>query len=175
MGINALGWARGFFSSSPMLFQIFSEFERPMDYHDANIFCRENQHATLPTIPSLAVQDFLYSFVSNTNSNIWLGMVCGNQHFDSCRWWYDTPNDGKSPPYINFYGSAPNSDGGPIMMLANGGQWNNASPWWPWVTAVVCEKPARMWQWIFEISVWNCRQIQRGTGRSLQPDDYFMP
>lgn len=126
-----------------MLFQIFSEFERPMDYHDANIFCRENQHATLPTIPSLAVQDFLFSFVSNTNSHIWLGMICGDHTYVSCRWWYDTPDDGKSPPYLNFIGNAPISSGA-IIMMAYDGLWNNAPPFWPWVTAVVCEKPARM-------------------------------
>lgn len=98
------------------------------------MFCRV-QNATLPKIPSVAVQNFLYSFVFDEGSDIWLGLVCWGEENKQCVWW-----DYTHPTYTNWDG---HPAAYPTIMWIDTGIWFNQFDYWPQATVVVCEKPAR--------------------------------
>ena len=118
------------------LFQLFKDFIRLMNYYDSNSFCLQNEKATLPKIPSLAVQNFLYSFIVDEKSHIWLGLVCdGPNGINNCYWW-----DGSHPTYTKW---PSNPQAMPTIMSVTDGVWWSYRDFYPLTKVVVCQKPAR--------------------------------
>lgn len=84
------------------------------------------------------MQNFLLGLIFDHNSDMWLGLVCDGRDAIGNSWWWD----GSHPTYTNFWPGFP-TPGMPLALMVVNGLWQSQYDFFPRVTVVVCQKPAR--------------------------------